>query len=405
MELNLDFFNLTNPDNRLVIDDTDVTATIETSENTQPEQPEKQQPQSNEQKKSTSNKQQYEEELIVVNSDDDVEEKEVIDNSGNKQTNNIQNNQNIKNEKVNNPTSFNGYAATLKEAGIIDLDLDEFSKLPVSEQTQKLLEVTDNTIANRASEIHSEYLKSLPDKIRNILSNYEEGLPIEKAIEHTSRLDVYKDYERNLDNEEIAKKILIEEKINNGLTKEEAIEEVDAILEPTKIAKSSIRRLIKSEEVKAEKEKIAQQEQVKQQQEFQKKQIEKFNEFVDKTDELIKGFQLNKKDKEAVKSLMLNPTSKDQNGNPLTKMLEDRSKNPLEFDTKIAFLYHITKGFTTLDRFVNTSKSAAIKTLEQELEKSTLNSGNSYEVTNTQSNEDLEAKINSFNSFLQKRKY
>jgi hypothetical protein len=51
------------------------------------------------------------------------------------------------------------------------------------------------------------------------------------------------------------------------------------------------------------------------------------------------------------------------------QLMKDRRENPVDFDTKMYYLYEITKGFKDFSKIVSKSESTAIKRLEGELRK------------------------------------
>ena len=58
-----------------------------------------------------------------------------------------------------------------------------------------------------------------------------------------------------------------------------------------------------------------------------------------------------------------------ETGEMQNKFMQSRSLNPIEFDTKMYYLYELTNGFTDMSSISKTVTSKAVKNLEKVLRK------------------------------------
>src|SRR5690606_31615938 len=112
----------------------------------------------------------------------------------------------------------------------------------------------------------------------------------------------------------------------------------------------------------------------KQQQQLQQKQYQEkidndLKNAIYNKDEIINGMKLNKTVKDRVYNAITKIVARNENGIAENQLMKDRRENPIEFDTKLYYLYELTNGFKDFSKIVSKSESKATATLEEQLRK------------------------------------
>lgn len=269
------------------------------------------------------------------------------------------------------------YAAFLKSAGILpEISLEEFDKLNKEEQNSYLLEKQQEVYQSKAEELLVGWVDTLPPKLKQMIQDHESGLDFDFSINTQSKLEYYKsiDDAKLKNDEDLARKILKEDYMANGVDENEANELADEPTDPYKYAKRALDRRIKSEESKISKEKEAVKERERLVQENQKKYLGELKDFVDKSPEYIPGLPLDKKLKDKIWSNMTT-VIEEKNGQRLDKLGKYIADNPIKSKTVLNYLYELTDGFTKVDKIIKTTKNLAIKDLEDRLKNEDVSKG------------------------------
>jgi len=85
------------------------------------------------------------------------------------------------------------------------------------------------------------------------------------------------------------------------------------------------------------------------------------------TDEFIKGQKVNKATQDRVYQSITKIVGKNSNGVMENQLMKDRRENPIDFDTKLYYLYEITKGFKDFSLLESKTKTKASNELERAL--------------------------------------
>jgi len=83
--------------------------------------------------------------------------------------------------------------------------------------------------------------------------------------------------------------------------------------------------------------------------------------------EFIEGVKVNKTIQDKVYSSITKIVGKSPTGILENQLMKDRRENPIEFDSKLYYLYEMTKGFKDFSSFNRKSETSAINKLEKEL--------------------------------------
>jgi len=264
------------------------------------------------------------------------------------------------------------YAKLLKEEGILpNMDLEAFDGTADGLKQAMVDEIIGAV---------DYYKESLPDRIKTLIENYEEGVPLEKLLQ--------------IDKNEIEFESLSENKVREDISVQKHM--VEAYLKKTtKFSDSKIKTMIERYEDGGELEDEAvsaaaelkelstkeREESVKEAQKQQKlnqerieREVSELNKKIQGTEEIIPGMKLNTKIKNDLVKSLTTPVGKDQNGNPVNRIVAARMENPLEFEIKLHYLFEITKGFKDFSKLVEKGKKDSIKEFEEaatKLDKST----------------------------------
>jgi len=285
-------------------------------------------------------------------------------------------------ETPSESTPTNVYASFAKanyEEGVLnDFDEAEFNELSkeLGSPAKALIELNKRTIEKHVQ----ARLESFPEEIQKLAENYQKGIPLDELIDTQSREIRLKNItdEQLLGNEDLTKQLIIEDLKNRGFTESEAGEEyklyVESAIEDKRAVQARDRLISRQEEVlksKAEQAQKAKEDRLQAIEESRKN----LKSQVDAAKEFIPGVEVSNREKSLVFNALTKPVARDARGNELNEIMMTRAKNPVHFDTMVAYLY--TKGVFNVDEKGNPApkteelfkgkKSETISTLEKEL--------------------------------------
>lgn len=263
------------------------------------------------------------------------------------------------------PEIFTSFASLLSEKGLLPSFDSENHKISSEDDLADLVR----------SEIETQSQSYLKGKLG------EDGY---EALEKGVSLSEYQQYQEGLnaldsvdedtlrDNPELSKKIILEDYKAQGLSEERAARLLsrsidageDSILEDARESLSSLKEVQKLEFQR-------QQEQVAEQRRIQAEQQEKMDNdlknSIYSTEEIIDGVKLSKEIKDRMYDTMTKVVTKNENGVLENQLMKDRRENPIEFDTKLYYMYELTKGFKDFSKITNTTRSAVVSDFEKTL--------------------------------------
>lgn len=264
------------------------------------------------------------------------------------------------------------YAKLLKEEGILpNMDLEKFDGTADSLKQAMVEEIIGAV----------EYYKdSLPDRVKNLINNYEEGVPLEKLL--------------NIDKDEVEFESISEDSIKEDVTLQKRMVE-NYLKKTSKFSDKKIKTMIQyyedsgeletealsaTEELKElvgkEREESVKEAKLQQQRAQEKSQqdLADLNKKIQGMDEIIPGMKVNTKVKNDLVKSLTTPVGKDMNGNPVNRIVAARMENPIDFEIKLHYLFEITKGFKDFSKLVEKGKKDSIREFEDaatRLDKST----------------------------------
>ena len=255
------------------------------------------------------------------------------------------------------------YARLLKEEGILpNMNLEAFDGTADGLKQAMVDEIIGAV---------DYYKENLPDRIKTLIENYEEGVPLEKLLE--------------IDKNEIEFGSLSEDSVKEDISLQKKVVET-YLKKTTKFSDAKIKTMIERYEDGGELEDEAmsatgelkelsskeREETIKESQKQQKlsqeraeRELSELNKKIQGTEEIIPGMKLNTKVKNDLIKSLTTPVGKDQNGNPVNRIVAARMENPLEFEIKLHYLFEITKGFKDFSKLVEKGKKDSIKEFEE----------------------------------------
>lgn len=252
------------------------------------------------------------------------------------------------------PNLYSSLVNILHEQGVIP-SLDSSEKIETAED---LINIVKREINIQADTKLDDYLNNLD--LSKIAEVKKDSMSLESINEDSLKEDV-----------ELAKQIILKDYMNQGLSEDKAKRYLkrtidsgeEFLLEEANESLESLKQFEKKQiEVSKENAKKQLQEQVKEQERLD---LELKNKIFN-SEEIIKGVKSNKALKDRVYKSMTEIVSKNpETGILENKLMQDRAKNPLEFDIKMYSIYELTNGFTDFDKILKTTKSKATLDLEK----------------------------------------
>lgn len=239
-------------------------------------------------------------------------------------------------EVVDGDTSevYKAISGLLKEEGIVET---EFTS--AEEMFGAIGKIVENEV--------KEYKETLPPVIKELLNNYEDGVPLEDLVNLKSeqiRFDSITD-DQIEENESLAKDILInhyksttrysDDKIKKEIKR---LEDLGELVDEAKSAKVEMVQLYKEHEEKLKEETKKRQIAEKAENEKVVKEIHKT---ITSTKEIIPGIKVNDKEAEQIFKMVTTPV--EIRGNqPISAAMKVREADPVKFDMTLNYL--ISKG-------------------------------------------------------------
>lgn len=236
------------------------------------------------------------------------------------------------------------WANQLIEGGIIpEMDEEsraEFKSLDEETQVTKLVEINNKAILTRGEELLNEYLAERPNRIRLIDENYKAGMDEEKAIKFAlDAPDIYNPVTEDQVDTNLEKSILKQyyvSKIGDADAAEAIISkhETEGLLteKAREVSEKNKEMWTQAREQELKNIELSN----KQAQEQYIKKQNGFKEFLNKTEELIPGIKLSKKDKDSIYSAMYD-TVPTKNG-ATTALNMKLAENPEQAEALINYL-------------------------------------------------------------------
>lgn len=277
-------------------------------------------------------------------------------------------------EGDNSPNIYSSFAAALNEKGLLP-SLDSFEDTEINS--------VDDLATVFKSEIETQVKSSLIEQVGE--KGYE-------ALQKGITLAEYQQYEDNVmtldgiteetleSDIELSKKVIYQDYLAQGLDEARAVrllnKSIDAgdefVLED---AKESLESLKVTENKRLD-QLTATREAAKQADILEQEKIDNdLKSAIYNTPEIIKGIKVNKTIQDKVYKSINTIVGKSPSGVMENQLMKDRRENPVDFDSKLYYLYELTKGFEDFSKLVSKSESKAVGKLERALKGAKFDTG------------------------------
>lgn len=254
---------------------------------------------------------------------------------------------------------YSKVANLLKEEGLFD---DEI----------KLEDITssDSLVEAMKTEIKRNEFADLSETQRKYLTAIREGVPANIFLQHEQVMQSYRAVTEVMvgEDEALRKEIILRDLTSKGVDEKRATRLYTSLVESGEDVEEAITSLVNLKEAEkvtyqAEVDKIA-----KGKEDIQKEQTKRFDRLknsVFETQEIIKNYKITDKLRDEVYTTMTKPVSYSEDGLPINKLTSERDKDPIGFDTKLYYLFTMTKGFKDFSTFEKKAQSKAARQLER----------------------------------------
>jgi hypothetical protein len=256
---------------------------------------------------------------------------------------------------------YSSLAAVIHEQGLLpSLDIEK----------EKIESIDDFVNAFKKEQEVQAQLK-LDEYVKNI--DVQSIAESKQIISNLESID--EDYLKN--NVETAKQIIFDDYLNQGISESKAIKMLnrlidlgeDAILED---AQESLESLKEFESRKIELEKENYTKRIAEEKAYQEKLDNDIKNTIYNKKDLINGLPVTKALQDKVYKSINDIVGKAPDGTFENRFMKERRENPIEFETRMYYLYELTNGFKDYSKLMATGKSKAVNELEKIAKKTSI---------------------------------
>lgn len=272
-------------------------------------------------------------------------------------------------EGDSSPNLFSSVATVLHEQGLLpSLDIEKAGINSADDLASAFSNQVDDLVKTKLVE-------KVGEEAYDYLIN---GVDVKQVEQHGNNMDYLNslDADKLSSDIELSKNIIYQDFLNQGISEEKAVKFVDrvsslgneAIIEDATEALEGIKTFSKASIEQEKANAIAAQEsEAKEQEEHSKK----LKDSVYGVKELIPGQKIVGDLQEKVLKSMTTTVGKSPDGFNENAFMKARRENPIEFDTKMYYLYELTNGFTDFGGLTKAGKSSAIQEMERAMQHNT----------------------------------
>lgn len=313
----------------------------------------------------------------------DDEEEDVVDATDNEDTDKTVEDTNSDSDQ-NSSSPLIPYARYLKEEGILpNFDIDKFDGS------------IDSLREGMSTEINSEvdnYKNSLPDKIKHLINNYEEGVSLESILKIDSARTAYSSINKESisDNEDLQKGLVRDYLLSTTRFSEEKIaKEISRLVDLGELedeANLALPELMAMQDDAEKNELAAVKEQKAKDEQSRLDELESLRSTLETSDELIPGIKLNNTIRQKIFKNLTTPVAYADNGQPLNKLGNYRAKNPMKTEMLLNYIFEATNEFKDWSMFNKSAKREVISDIEKAARTMDMNSLSGKRSNNTKFN-------------------
>lgn len=247
--------------------------------------------------------------------------------------------------------------------------LAEDGVLPSFDPEKDKIESVEDLIEIFRKEIKSNEFKDLTEDQREYLENIRAGVQPEafqqiKSVEHQLASITPEELR---DNQELRKQIIIADYVEKGIAKEKAEKLAQRSIdigEDEADALESHESLMTIQKSKLEQQKLDAQQKTLDAQKAHDQQLKTLQDTINRTAEIIPGVKLTDKVKSAVFDQATRPVAKTEDGRMVNAVVKARMEDPVAFETKLNYLFYVTKGFSDFSKIATAQKTRAVRELD-----------------------------------------
>lgn len=260
-----------------------------------------------------------------------------------------------------------GWADYFKENTLLeDGDLEEFDGT-----AEGLTEAFKKREIRVGMEMVDDYKSQLPDMLKYLADNWEEGVPLTELL--------------NIKSNQIRYSNVTEEKLEESVDTQKAVfaeylrkttkysdskieKEITRLIDLDELKDETKEALVELKKFEAEAEETIKKETKKQREIRQAEQaetIKKYTKLTKETKEVIPGIKIDDKLQEDILNKVINPIGVDGFGNPVSYVQSIRNEDPFAFDIKLNYIMTLTKGLTDFSKITTAVTTKATKDLSK----------------------------------------
>jgi hypothetical protein len=263
-------------------------------------------------------------------------------------------------EPTNNTEVFKAVSELFKSEGLIENTF---------ESAEEMVDVFSKVIKAEVD----DYKESLHPTLKELIKNFEEGVPLEDLITHKSAQVRYSNIEDStLEKDELLQKNLMKdylskttkystEKINKELKR---LEDLGELLDEAKTAKTELIEFEKEQEKKIIEQTKADREKAEKE---NAKIVKDIHKTIVSTKEIIPGIKLTEKETDKLFKMVTTPA--EVRGNqPISTASLMREKDPIKFDMTLNYLIELGVFDGKWDKIMTKAETKTVSKLEKQVE-------------------------------------
>lgn len=263
------------------------------------------------------------------------------------------------NDDSSQPDPYSSFAKVLAEVGV----------LPSLDLSKDKIQSAEDLIEAVKREIEVAKYANLNDKQKAYLKALENGIPEQEFTQVQSGIDMLEKIsaEEIKENAELRKQLILADFQAKGIPQEKALKLTErsiAIGEDESDALDALESLKAVQKQELEKTIAAKEAERLAKQEEEKQQLLKFKQNIMDTKEIIPGVKINNKVAEKVFEQAVKPVHQLPDGRMVNAVVKAKMDNPIDFETKLNYLFYVTKGFTDFSKIATSQKTKATQELD-----------------------------------------
>jgi hypothetical protein len=253
---------------------------------------------------------------------------------------------------------YSSLAMALKEEGLFP-----------SLESEKDIKSVEDLIEAFQKEIKSNEFADLTETQKEYLQAVRAGVPHEEIKQHLTTSNQLSSIteEELAENEDLRKQLILQDFLIKGYSQEKANKLTQRSLdlgEDVSDAKEALDSIKEYDKVEFQKQVVEQQKIVETRRLQEEAQLQEFKKSVLETKEIIPGVSISPAMAQKVYEQATKIVDKTDSGAPVNALMKARITDPIGFETKLNYLFYLTKGFSDFSKIERSQKRKAIEELD-----------------------------------------